>query len=87
MIKEQEFNLTQEDSKALIAANLTLTEWQIYTRLRLFENSEEKPDIEEMIQISEYSAKTFHKSLKKLKGLNLTPAWANELLLTAQKAV
>jgi hypothetical protein len=34
-----------------------------------------------IIKISGYTAKTFYKSLKKLKGLNLSPVWADSLLL------
>ena len=79
------FYLTPEDNEVLLKGNLNKTDWIVYIRLRLFENSEEKPDVQEMIQISGYTAKTFYKSLKKLKELDLSPVWADSLLPTAQE--
>jgi DNA-binding MarR family transcriptional regulator len=82
---EEYFHLTQEDSKALIAANLNKTDWQIYMRLRLFENLENKPGEAEAIEACGYTKKTFYKSLKKLKKLNLSPTWTDSLLLITQE--
>ena len=86
MTDTTDFYLTEDDNEALLEGNLNKTDWIVYIRLRLFENSEEKPDAQEMIQISGYTAKTFYKSLKKLKSLNLSPVWADSLLLTAKGA-
>jgi hypothetical protein len=86
MTDTTDFYLTEDDNEALLEGNLNKTDWIVYIRLRLFENSEEKPDAQEMIQICGYTAKTFYKSLKKLKGLDLSPVWADSLLLTAKGA-
>jgi hypothetical protein len=85
MADTTDFYLTEDDNEALLEGNLNKTDWIVYIRLRLFENSEEKPDAQEMIQICGYTAKTFYKSLKKLKGLHLSPVWADVLLPTAQE--
>jgi hypothetical protein len=85
MTDTTDFYLTEDDNEVLLKGNLNKTDWIVYIRLRLFENSEEKPDVQEMIQISGYTAKTFYKSLKKLKGLDLSPVWADSLLPTAQE--
>ena len=83
---EPYFYLSPDDHKALVKGKLNKTDWEVYLSLRLFENSEKKPDLQEMIQICGYTAKTFYKSLKKLKGLDLSPLWADVLLPTRQKA-
>ena len=85
MTDTTDFYLTEDDNEVLLKGNLNKTDWIVYVRLRLFENSEEKPDTQEMIQICGYTAKTFYKSLKKLKGLHLSPVWADVLLPTAQE--
>ena len=85
MTDTTDFYLTEDDNEVLLKGNLNKTDWIVYVRLRLFENSEEKPDTQEMIQISGYTAKTFYRSLKKLKGLHLSPVWADVLLPTAQE--
>jgi hypothetical protein len=46
------FYLTPEDNEVLLKGNLNKTDWIVYVRLRLFENSEEKPDVQEMNQKS-----------------------------------
>ena len=85
MADTTDFYLTEDDNEVLLKGNLNKTDWIVYVRLRLFENSEEKPDVQEMIKISGYTAKTFYKSLKKLKGLHLSPVWADVLLPTTQE--
>lgn len=83
---DQFFYLTPDDFTALIAGKLSKTDWQIYIHLRLFENTEDKPSVQKMIEICEYTPKTFYKSLKKLQATNLIPTWAENSFLTTKGA-